>query len=111
MRHVSAAGVCGGVLTLAVSVLYVAILISQGDTSVAQSTPWVVLFVAVGLLGLAASFTTRSRLRLQVFAVCAAVMLAVGVLAIFSIGILLVAAGLLFASAAINARRTDGANA
>jgi hypothetical protein len=30
MRLVSAAGVCGGVLTLAVSVLYVAILVSQG---------------------------------------------------------------------------------
>ena len=97
-------------LTLAASVLYVAILISQGNSSVAQSTPWVVLFVAIGLLGLAASFTTRSRLRLQVFAVCAVVMLLVGVLAIFSIGILLVVAGLLFASAAVNARRTIGAN-
>jgi hypothetical protein len=111
MRAVSAAGVCGGVLTLAAAVLYVTILISQGDSSVAQSAPWVVLFVAVGLFGLAASFTTRPRLRLQVFAVCAAVMLAVGVLAIFSIGILLVVAGLLFGSAAMSARRSAGANA
>ena len=111
MSHVSATGVCGAVLTLVVTGLYVSILISQGDTSVAQSAPWVVLFVAVGLLGLAASFTTRSRLRLRVFAVCAAVMLAVGVLAIFSIGILLLVAGSLFASAAISTRRTAGANA
>ena len=111
MRLVSVAGVCGAVLTLGVSVLYVAILISQGDTSVAQSAPFVVLFVAVGFLGLAASFTTKSRLRLQLFAVCAVVMLLVGVLAIFSIGILLLVAGLLFASAAMSARRTAGANA
>jgi len=111
MRIVSAAGVCGGVLTLAAAVLYVNILVSQGDTSVARAAPWVVLFVSVGLLGLAASFTTRPRLRLQVFAVCAGVMLMVGVLAIFSIGILLLVAGLLFASAAMSARRAAGANA
>ncbi len=97
-------------LTLAVAVLYVSILVSQGNSSVAQSTPWVVLFVAVGLLGLAASFITRPRLRLHLFAACAVVLLIVGVLAIFSIGILLLFAGLLFGSAAMNARRTAGAN-
>ena len=109
LRVVSAAGVCGGVLTLVAAALYMNILVSQGDTSVAQATPWVALFVSVGLLGLAASFTTRPRLRLQVFAVCAGVMLMVGVLAIFSIGILLLVASLLFASAAMSARRTAGA--
>ena len=109
VRLVSAAGVCGGVLTLVASALYVNILVSQGDTSVAQATPWVALFVSVGLLGLAASFTTRPRLRLQAFAVCAGVMLMVGVLAIFSIGILLLVASLLFASAAMSARRTADA--
>src|SRR3954471_6100812 len=108
MRLVSAAGACGGVLTLAVNVLYVTILASQGEGSLAQATLWVVLFGAVGLVGLVTAFTPRPRLRLQLFAVCAFVMLAVGLLAIFSIGILLLVAGSLFASAAVQARRSVG---
>jgi len=111
MRLVSVAGVCGGVLTLAATGVYVSILVSQGDTSIAWAAPWVALFLAVGLVGLAASFTTKPRLRLQLFAACTVVMLIVGVLAIFSIGILLLVAALLFASAAISARHTAGANA
>jgi hypothetical protein len=111
MRLISAAGACGGVLTLAVNVLYVTILASQGEGSLAQAALWVVVFAAVGLLGLAASFTARPRLRLQIFALCAFVMLVVGLLAIFSIGILLLVAGVLFSSAAVHARRSTAAEA
>jgi hypothetical protein len=108
MRLVSAAGASGSVLTLGVAALYVAILISEGDNSVEQSIPWAVGFVTVGLAGLATSFATSARLRLRSFSVCAAAMLVVGVLAIFSIGTFLVVAGLLFASAAWSARTTAG---
>lgn len=103
MRLVSAAGVSGSVLTLGVTALYVAILVSEGDDPVAQSAPWAVGFATVGLAGFATSFVTSARVRLQVFSVCATAALLVGLLAIFSIGVFLVVAGLLFATAAWSA--------
>ena len=106
MRRVSSAGLSGSLLTLGVAVLYVAILISERDDPAGQSVPWAVGFVTIGLAGLAASFVTNHRLRLLVFSLCAGTMLVVGVLSMFSIGALLLVAGLLFASAAWSARAT-----
>ena len=99
-RAVSITGVCGGVLTLAVAALYAAIIISQGDDRIEQSVPWAIGFVSIGLVGIAASFATSRRRRRIAFSICAFATLVVGVLAIFSVGILLLIAGLLFVAAA-----------
>jgi hypothetical protein len=101
-RRASIAGVCASVLTLAVAVLYAAIILSEGDDPVEQWAPWAVGFVSVGLIGLTGSFVMSVRRRRQVFLLCAVATLGVGVLAIFSVGAFLVVAGLLFLLAAWN---------
>ena len=103
MRPLSITGVCGGVLTLAVAVLYAAIILSQGDDRIAQSVPWAFGFFSIGLAGIAAAFVPSRRRRRLVFLICAFATLVVGVLAIFSVGMLLLIAGLLFAAAASSA--------
>jgi hypothetical protein len=83
--------------------LYLAIIRSQGDQSVASVTPWAVTFLLCAIVGVVASYVESPRSRSLLFAAVAGTMLGVGFLAIFSIGMLLILAGVLFALAASRA--------
>ena len=100
MRPASLTGLMGGVLVLGVAVLYVAILRAQDEGLSALSVFWAAALVAVGLTAVRASFLRAKRTRRIAFAASAFVMLVIGVLALFSIGALLVLAAILFALAA-----------
>jgi len=103
VRIVSPAGLAGSVVAGATTVLYLAIIRSQGDQSVAAATPWAVTFSICAILGVLASCVESSRSRSLLFAATAGTMLGVGFLAVFSIGMLLILAGALFALAASRA--------
>lgn len=111
MRIVSIAGIGGSAVAGGTTLLYIAIIRSQGDQSAASVTPWAVTFLICAILGLVASYLESPRSRSLLFAVTAGTMLGVGFLAIFSIGTLLILAGVLFALAASRAAtsgRVDG---
>lgn len=103
MRPVSIAGMCGSVLALGVMALYTAIILSEGNDPIEQWGPWAAGFFAIGLVGVLASFVANRRRRHVAFSICAFASLAVGAVSIFSVGALLVVAGLLFAAAASSA--------
>lgn len=103
MRIVSFAGIGGSAVAGGTTVLYLAIIRSQGDQSVAAVTPWAVTFLICAVLGVVASYLESPRSRSLLFAAIAGTMLGVGFLAIFSIGMFLILSGVLFALAASRA--------
>jgi len=108
VRIVSIAGIGGSAVAGGTTLLYVAIIRSQGDQSAANVTPWVVTFLICAMLGLVASYLESPRSRSRLFAASAGTMFGVGFLAIFSIGTLLIVAGVLFALAASRAATPGG---
>ena len=108
MRIVSKAGVCGSAVAGGTAVLYLSIIRSQGDQSTAGVAPWAVTFLVCALLGAKASYVESPRSRSVIFAATAGTMLGIGFLAIFSIGTLLLLAGVLFALAAAGAATSGG---
>jgi len=108
VRIVSIAGIGGSAVAGGTTLLYVAIIRSQGDQSAASVTPWVVTFLICAILGLVASYLESPSSRSLLFATIAGTMFGVGFLAIFSIGTLLILAGALFALAASRAATSGG---
>jgi hypothetical protein len=103
MRPVSIAGLCGSVLALGVTALYASIILSEANDPIGHWGLWAGGFFAIGLVGVLASFVGNRRWRYVAFSVCAFASLVIGAVAIFSVGALLVMAGLLFAAAAWSA--------
>lgn|GEM_PF-5558927 len=102
MRIVSRAGIGGSVVAAGTTVFYLVIISSQGDERVAVA-PWAMTLGSCAILGAVASYVESPRSRSLLFAANAGTMLGVGFLAIFSIGMLLILAGVLFALAASSA--------
>jgi hypothetical protein len=102
------AATVAGILLAAIDVLYLVVIASEGEGELTSSR---VLFVA-GSLGAAAAAAlagawTRSQARRGLLlSLAAAAVLGWGLLAVFSIGILLVLAGIPLAVAAIGSLRT-----
>lgn len=103
MRIVSFAGIAGSLVAGGTTVLYLAIIRSQGDQTVAAVAPWAATLLVCAFVGVIASYVESPRGRSLLFAATAGTMLGVGFLAIFSVGTLLIVAGLLFAVAAAGA--------
>jgi len=103
MRIVSLAGIGGSAVAAGTTVLYLAIIGSEGNDSVTSVAPWAVTFASCAVIGAVASFVESPRSRSLLFAATAGTMLGVGFLAIFTIGTLLILAGVLFALAASRA--------
>ena len=103
MRIVSLAGIGGSAVAAGTTVLYLAIIGSEGNDSVTSVAPWAVTFASCAVIGAVASFVESPRSRSLLFAAIAGTMLGVGFLAIFTIGTLLILAGVLFALAASRA--------
>lgn len=101
MRAGSVPGAIGSLLVLTTSVLYFAIINSQGDTGSRRTIGVVVALLISAALGVVASCSLPAKSRSAIFAVAAGSLLGLGWLAIFSIGLLLLASGALFAFAAL----------
>ena len=75
--------------------IYVTVMIREGNNSVAEVAPWVLVMLLPALLSLLAWNIDADR-RARVFLLGAAILfLAIGVLSIFSLGIGFLLAGLL----------------
>jgi hypothetical protein len=103
VRIFSFAGIGGSAVAGGTTVLYLAIIRSQGDQTVAAVAPWAVTFLICAVVGVVASYLESPRARSLLFAAIAGTMLGLGFLAVFSIGMLLILAGVLFALAASRA--------
>jgi hypothetical protein len=110
-RPGAAFAAAAAVVALATDVLYLVIIRSQGEQDPGE---WVtVAVVALVILGLAccagaAAVATRPATRKVLLAVAAVGLLVLGVLAIFSIGLLLLLAGLLSVVAWVRVAATTG---
>lgn len=78
-------GAIGSLVALATTVLYLAILDSQGDVESRRTAGVVVVLVLAAALGLVASWSVSAEPRSSAFAVAAGSLLGLGWLAIFSI--------------------------
>ena len=101
MRAGSVPGAIGSLLVLTTTVLYLAIIGSQGDTGSRRTVGVVVALLISAALGATACWSWPAKSRSAIFAVAAGSLLGLGWLAIFSIGLLLFASGVLFAFAAL----------
>jgi hypothetical protein len=108
MRPASIPGATGSSLVLLTTVLYLVVIDSQGDADTRRVTVWVVTLVTCALLGTVASWSRQPRVRSMILAATAGALLGLGFLGIFSIGLLLVAAGVLLCVAAMKAIAEDG---
>lgn len=112
MRIVSIAGIGGSAVAGGTTLLYLAIIRSQGDHGGATVAAWAVTFLICAIVGVIASYVESPRWRSLLFAALAGTMLGIGFLAIFSIGLLLIVAGVLFslgASRAVTSGRAGDA--
>jgi hypothetical protein len=107
MRPASISGVTGSSLVLLTTVLYLVVIDSQGNVDTRRVTVWVVALVTCASLGTVASWSRPPRARSMILAATAGALLGLGFLGIFSIGLLLVAAGVLLSVAAMNAVAED----
>jgi hypothetical protein len=107
MRVGSVAGLAGSAVAAATAVLYLVVIRSQGGDGVTSVAPWTLTFAASAILGVVAVYVQSPRGRSLLFAALAGTLLGVGFLAIFSIGTLLIIAGVLFAIAASGAAPGD----
>jgi hypothetical protein len=93
------------VLALVMGALYGAILVSEGDDELAAVLPFVVLIGGAGVAAVAGSLLRDAKLRASLLWPAAVVLTGVGVLAILSIGLPLLVAGVLSAVAAVRRPR------
>src|SRR5665213_1945235 len=107
MRPASISGATGSLLVSLTTVLYVVVIDAQGNVDTRRSTAWVVALLTCALLGTVASWFRQPRARSMILAGTAGALLGLGFLGLFSIGLLLVASGVLLAVASVKAVAED----
>lgn len=107
MHPASISGATGSVLVSLTTVLYLVIINAQGNVDTRRVTVWVVTLVTCASLGTVASWSRRPRVRSMILAAIAGALLGLGFLGIFSIGLPLVAAGVLLTVASVKAVAED----
>jgi hypothetical protein len=99
-------GVAAAILTSAILVTYVSIIIAEGNNSVSDVLPWALLMlVGAGSAFVGSQIADRNRAKKMMF-IAAGILLAMGALSVFSIGLGLIAAGAL---ALVGAMKLSGA--
>jgi hypothetical protein len=88
-------GIAGGVLGIVTLGVYVAIIVAEANDSFADVAPWAGAMLGASVGAIAGSWFLPRRLGRLLLRVAAVVFLIVGVVAIFSIGVLLLVAGVL----------------
>jgi hypothetical protein len=89
------AGIVGGVIGLATLAAYLAIIVSEGDDSAGEVVPWAAAMALAGTAAVAGSLSTPRRHGQSLLRAAAVGFIVVGLLAIFSIGLPLLIAGVL----------------
>jgi hypothetical protein len=107
MRPASISGATGGLLVLATTLLYLVIIDLQGNVDTRRVTVWVATLVICASFATVASWSRRPRVRSLTLATTAGTLFGLGFLGIFSIGLLLVAAGVLLSVATVKAAAED----
>ena len=107
MRPASISGVTGSLLVSLTTVLYLVIINEQGNGDTWRVTVFVVTLVTCASLGAVASWSRHPRVRSIILATTAGALLGFGFLGIFSIGLLLLAAGVLLTVATVKAVAED----
>lgn len=105
----SIAGIVAATIATAMTGVYPVIAASEGDNEVAGVVTFAGLMGVAALAAAVGSFRPYGPVRVALLAVAALVLLPVGALGIFSIGLPLLVAGLLAAAAAIFSAGRAGA--
>jgi hypothetical protein len=107
MRPASISGAAGSLLVSVTTVLYLVIINSQGNVDTRRVTIWVVTLATCASLGTVASWSRQPRVRSLILATTGGALIGLGFLGIFSIGLLLIAAGVLLMVATVKAVAED----
>jgi hypothetical protein len=107
MRPASISGATGSLLVSVTTVLYLVIINSQGNVDTRRVAVWAVTLGTCASLGTVGSWSRQPRVRSIILATTAGALLGLGFLGIFSIGLLLVAAGVLLMVATVKAVAED----
>jgi hypothetical protein len=89
------------------TVLYLVIIDSQGNVDTRRVAVWAVTLGTCASLGTVGSWSRQPRVRSIILATTAGALLGLGFLGIFSIGLLLIAAGVLLMVATVKAVAED----
>lgn len=108
VRPVPALAATGSAMVLVTLVLYAELVGSQGSGDLRRAAIVVAILAVLAVLGTVASWSASPLLRSVVFVTVAGALLGFGWLAIFSIGIILIAEGGLFFVAALKALSENG---
>ena len=103
MLRPSAPGIVAAVIALAMDGVYLALITAEADNDTGQVLPFALLIGGAGVAAGAGSVLRDPRMRASLLWPAALVLTGIGILAIFSIGIVLLVAGLLALTAAIRA--------
>jgi hypothetical protein len=87
--------VAAAIVALAMVVTYVILIMSEGNNSVSEVLPWALAMLAPALGAASASQMRNRRLARKTMFVSAGLLLALGVLSIFTIGLGFIVAGAL----------------
>jgi riboflavin transporter FmnP len=107
MRPASILGATGSLLVALTTLLYLVIINRQGNADTGRVSGFVVTLVTCALLGTLASWSRQPRVRSMILGLIAGALLGLGFLGIFSIGLPLLAAGVLLTVATVNAVAED----
>ena len=110
MRPGSIAGAVGSLLVAATAVLYLVVIGSQGNVDTRRVASVAIMLAVCALLGMYGAWAPSPKVRSVVFAIAAGALLGLGWLGIFSIGLFLVAAGVLLLFAASKALAENGSD-
>jgi hypothetical protein len=107
MQPASISGATGSLLVSATSVLYLVLIDSQGSVDSRRVSVWGIALVACGAIGAVASWSRQPKVRSIILATTGGALLGLGWLGIFSIGLLLIASGVLLVVGARTAAAED----
>ena len=93
MLEPSAPGVLAGVMALAMDVVYLVVVVNEGDDDLGQALPFALLIGGAGVALVAGSVMADPGLRASLLWPAGLILTGIGVLAIFSIGVVLLVAG------------------
>ena len=103
MLRPSAPGLVAGAMALVMDGVYLSLIAAEGDNDMGAVLPIAALIAVAGLAAVAGSLVSDPSIRAPLLWLSALVLTGIGVLAIFTIGLPLLVAGLLAGTAAVRA--------
>ncbi|MBD0338098.1 MAG: hypothetical protein ICV67_02280 [Thermoleophilia bacterium] len=106
---ISRLGLAGSALAFATAGVYLALILSEGNDSPAEFVPWAATFGGIGIAAVLGSMLARGPIKAALFAGAGGTALALGLVALMSIGALLLGVAALLIGAANESWRDAGA--